>query len=96
VYCIHIVYTLRGHAHERLDDDLLTEAMVSAGLSTEKATVEGALRRLMQRHRRRAALADMTGSGFRPSGFTIQPILACSRAHCWPDAVQSFQPQHAR
>ncbi len=37
-----------------IDDDLLTEAMAAAGLSTKKATVEEALRRLVQRHRRRA------------------------------------------
>jgi Arc/MetJ family transcription regulator len=47
-----------------IDDDLLAEAMAAAGLSTKKATVEEALRRLVQRHRRRAALADMTGLGW--------------------------------
>lgn len=47
-----------------IDDDLLTEAMAAAGLSTKKATVEEALRRLVQRHQRRAALADMTGLGW--------------------------------
>ena len=47
-----------------IDDELLTEAMVATGLSTKKATVEVALRRLVQRHQRRAALADMTGLGW--------------------------------
>jgi Arc/MetJ family transcription regulator len=47
-----------------IDDDLLTEAMAASGLSTKKATVEEALRRLVQRHRRRAALADLTGMGW--------------------------------
>jgi Arc/MetJ family transcription regulator len=46
-----------------IDDDLLTEAMAASGLS-KKAMVEEALRRLVQRYRRRAALADMTGLGW--------------------------------
>ena len=33
-----------------IDDDLLTEAMAVSGLSTKKATVEEALRRLVQRY----------------------------------------------
>ena len=44
-----------------IDDDLLTEAMAASGLSTKKATVEEALRRLVQGYRRRA---DMTGLGW--------------------------------
>lgn len=47
-----------------IDDDLLTEAMAAAGTATKKATVEEALRRLVQRHRRRAALADLSGLGW--------------------------------
>jgi Arc/MetJ family transcription regulator len=47
-----------------IDDELLTEAMAASGLSTKKATVEEALRRLVQRYRRRAACADMTGLGW--------------------------------
>ena len=47
-----------------IDDDLLTEAMAAAGLTTKKATVEEALRRLVQRHRRRTALANMAGLGW--------------------------------
>jgi Arc/MetJ family transcription regulator len=47
-----------------IDDELLTEAMAASGLSTKKATVEEALRRLVQRYRRRAAFADMTGLGW--------------------------------
>lgn len=47
-----------------IDDDLLTAAMAAAGLSTKKATVEEALRRLVQRHQRRAALADLAGLGW--------------------------------
>ena len=44
-----------------IDDALLTEAMAAAGLTTKKATVEEALRRLVQRHRRRTTLADIAG-----------------------------------
>ena len=47
-----------------IDDALLAEAMAAAGLATKKATVEEALRRLVQRHRRRSALADMAGLGW--------------------------------
>ncbi len=47
-----------------IDDDLLTEAIAVSGLSTKNATVEEALRRLVQRYHRRAALADMAGLGW--------------------------------
>ena len=49
------------HTNIDIDDDLLTEAMAASGLSTKKATVEEALRRLVQGYRRRA---DMTGLGW--------------------------------
>jgi Arc/MetJ family transcription regulator len=47
-----------------IDDDLLNEAMAATGLDTKKATVEEALRRLVQRHRRQTAFADMAGLGW--------------------------------
>lgn len=47
-----------------LDDALLAEAMAATGLSTKKATVEEALRRLVQHHRQRNAISDMTGLGW--------------------------------
>jgi Arc/MetJ family transcription regulator len=47
-----------------IDDDLMAEAMVVTGLPTKKAAVEEALRRLVNRHHRREALADMTGLGW--------------------------------
>lgn len=47
-----------------IDDDLLTEAMAAIGQTTKKATVEEALRAVVTRHRRRAALADMEGLGW--------------------------------
>jgi Arc/MetJ family transcription regulator len=63
---VYRCYTHRGVVRTNIDidDDLLTEAMAASGLSTKKATVEEALRRLVQRYRRRAALADMTGLGW--------------------------------
>lgn len=47
-----------------IDDELIAEAMAATGLTTKKATVEEALRRLINRHRRRTALADLTGLGW--------------------------------
>ncbi len=47
-----------------IDDELLTQAMTAAGLTTKKATVEEALRRLVRGHQRRGALADLTGLGW--------------------------------
>jgi Arc/MetJ family transcription regulator len=48
-----------------IDDKLLAEAMAAAGLSTKKATVEAALRTLVRQHRRRAAIANKIGLGWR-------------------------------
>jgi Arc/MetJ family transcription regulator len=64
---ISVHYTHRGHVRTNIeiDDDLLAEAMAAAGLSTKKATVEEALRSLVRRHRRRAAIADMIGLGWQ-------------------------------
>ncbi|SDR60616.1 Transcription regulator of the Arc/MetJ class [Rhizobiales bacterium GAS191] len=47
-----------------IDDKLLAEAMAFAGLTTKKATVEEALRRLVLEHRRRHAITDMAGLGW--------------------------------
>lgn len=47
-----------------IDDDLLAEAMVVTGLSTKKAVVEEALRRVVREHRQRAAIADLYGLGW--------------------------------
>ncbi|MAY29702.1 MAG: DUF2191 domain-containing protein [Aurantimonas sp.] len=51
-----------------IDDRLMAEAMAAAGLSTKKATVEEALRRLIAQERRRRALADMHGMGWPGPG----------------------------
>lgn len=47
-----------------IDDQLLDEAMIAAGLATKKATVEEALRRLVMEHRRRSAVLDLAGLGW--------------------------------
>jgi Arc/MetJ family transcription regulator len=47
-----------------IDDELLAEAMAVSGLPTKKATVEEALRRLVRRHRQRAAIAALAGGGW--------------------------------
>jgi Arc/MetJ family transcription regulator len=47
-----------------IDDYLIAEAMAVTGLSTKKATVEEALRRLVQHHHRQNAVADMAGLGW--------------------------------
>ena len=47
-----------------IDDDLLAKAMAATGLTTKKATVEEALRRLVRRHERLDALADLSGLGW--------------------------------
>lgn len=47
-----------------IDDALLAEAMAATGLPTKKATVEEALLRLVRRHRKSKAIADMAGLGW--------------------------------
>ncbi len=47
-----------------INDDLIAEAMAATGLATKKATVEEALRRVVQRHQRQGAIADMAGLGW--------------------------------
>jgi Arc/MetJ family transcription regulator len=47
-----------------LDDELLAEAMEATGLPTKRATVEEALRQLVQEHRQRRALEDLRGLGW--------------------------------
>ncbi len=47
-----------------IDDSLLAEAMAAIGLATKKAMVEEALRRLVCRHQRQTALADMAELGW--------------------------------
>jgi len=47
-----------------IDDKLLAEAMAVSGLATKKATVEEALRRLVQQNRQRQAIANLAGLGW--------------------------------
>ena len=47
-----------------IDDTLLASAMAVSGFTTKKATVEEALRRMVQRRARLTALADMAGLGW--------------------------------
>ena len=47
-----------------IDDELLTKAMKAAGTTTKKATVEEALRQLVENHRGRLAIANLAGLGW--------------------------------
>jgi len=47
-----------------IDDELLAKAMAATGLTTKKATVEEALRRLVRQRERADALADLRGLGW--------------------------------
>jgi len=47
-----------------IDDDLLDEAMAATGLSTKKATVEEALRQVVDQKRRREAIRSTAGIGW--------------------------------
>ncbi|ANM16608.1 hypothetical protein AMK06_CH01688 [Rhizobium sp. N541] len=46
-----------------IDDGLLDAAMIVTGLATKEAAVEQALRILIERHRRKNAIADLAGIG---------------------------------
>jgi Arc/MetJ family transcription regulator len=47
-----------------INGDLIAEAMRLTGLTTKRATVEEALRRLVRHYHRRTAVADMAGLGW--------------------------------
>ncbi len=47
-----------------IDDDLLKEAMAATGQTTNRATVEEALRRVVRVHRQKRALEDLKGVGW--------------------------------
>ena len=47
-----------------IDDALLREAMEATGQTTKRATVEEALRRMVDRYRRKGALDDLKGIGW--------------------------------
>ena len=60
-YSVHIEAGVRTNIE--LDDELVAEAMAATGLPTKRATVEEALRVLLQ-HRRKTALANLAGLGW--------------------------------
>ncbi|WP_106753724.1 type II toxin-antitoxin system VapB family antitoxin [Pannonibacter carbonis] len=47
-----------------IDDDLMTKAMAVTGLSTKKAVVKEALRRLVKDEELRAVIRDIKGIGW--------------------------------
>jgi Arc/MetJ family transcription regulator len=47
-----------------IDDDLLAEAMAATGQTTKKATVEQALRSVVQLHRQKKAGETLAGMGW--------------------------------
>ena len=63
--CIDVSFdTHRGRrTNIELDDELVAEAMAMTGLLTKRATVEEALRVLLQ-HRRKTALANLACLGW--------------------------------
>jgi Arc/MetJ family transcription regulator len=61
-----------------IDDDLIAEAMVVTGLPTKKAAVEAALRRIVERRHRIAALDDMAGLGWDGDLATMREARAAA------------------
>ncbi|MBB4190166.1 Arc/MetJ family transcription regulator [Rhizobium aethiopicum] len=47
-----------------IDRGLLDVAMAATGLATKKATIEQALRSLVDKHRQKKAIADLAGIGW--------------------------------
>jgi Arc/MetJ family transcription regulator len=47
-----------------IDDDLMDQAMRATGLPTKKATIEAALKELVDYQRRKAALKNLAGIGW--------------------------------
>ena len=47
-----------------IDDELLSQAMTAAGLSTKRATVEEGLRLLVRVHEQARALSELKGLGW--------------------------------
>jgi Arc/MetJ family transcription regulator len=54
----------RSRTNIGIDDALLDAAMTATGLATKKAIVDRALRSLVERHRRKNAIADLAGIGW--------------------------------
>lgn len=66
VYDFRVSYTCEVAVRTNidLDDALIAEAMELSGLSTKKATIELALRELVEEGRRRKALEELWGMGW--------------------------------
>ena len=62
-----------------IDEKLIVAAMKATGLNTKKATVEEALRRIIQEDRRKRALENLAGIGWEGDldemreGWTFDP-----------------------
>ena len=62
-----------------IDEKLIVAAMKATGLNTKKATVEEALRRIIQEDRRKRALENLAGIGWEGGldemreGWTFDP-----------------------
>ncbi|MBN9073820.1 MAG: type II toxin-antitoxin system VapB family antitoxin [Rhizobiales bacterium] len=62
-----------------IDEKLIAAAMKATGLNTKKATVEEALRRIIQEDRRKRALENLAGIGWEGDldemreGWTFDP-----------------------
>jgi Arc/MetJ family transcription regulator len=59
---IHIEAAMRTNID--IDDELLSKAMEALGTPTKKATVEEALRQLVQTHNRRRGIIESAGLGW--------------------------------
>lgn len=67
VYILAKRYTRTGSAMRTnidIDDELLSQAMAAAGLSTKRATVEEGLRLLVRVREQAKALAELRGLGW--------------------------------
>ena len=62
------LYTMIGllgmRTNIEIDDELLSQAMAAAGLSTKRATVEEGLRLLVRLRKQATALTELKGSGW--------------------------------
>lgn len=63
-YSIYTHETIGMRTNIEIDDELLSQAMIAAGQSTKRGTVEEGLRLLVRLHRQVEALADLRGLGW--------------------------------
>src|SRR5882757_9176924 len=61
---IHITRVKSVRTNIEIDDELLSQAMTAAGLSTKRATVEEGLRLLVQVRGQTTAFAELRGLGW--------------------------------